>query len=216
MSAGIRATVSFSTPEVCSIAELTATVNTTIDSISTSVALPDSEGSVTEFLVDTDDIPDDTEFELIFSYGAKHLYRATHEGQARCPCEILGQFGCPIDRYFAQDGDLTVAFHAADFETLQDVINELRDRYPEMDLRRLVRSPTGDAAHDSVFVNRGKLTDRQLEVLRTAYEKGYFERPRRANANEIAAELGINPSTFSEHLAATQTKLFEDILEDGT
>jgi predicted DNA binding protein len=41
---------------------------------------------------------------------------------------------------------------------------------------------------------------------------GYFGRPREANATEVAAELGINPATFSEHLATAQAKLLEDVL----
>lgn len=41
---------------------------------------------------------------------------------------------------------------------------------------------------------------------------GYFERPRRANATEVADVLDINPSTFSEHLAAAESKLIEDVL----
>ena len=70
--------------------------------------------------------------------------------------------------------------------------------------------------HDVVFVDRGKLTDRQHEVLRTAYDMGYFERPRGANATEVAASLDINPSTFTEHLLSAQRKLLGDVLEDGS
>jgi predicted DNA binding protein len=49
-------------------------------------------------------------------------------------------------------------------------------------------------------------------VLETAHEMGYFERPRRANGTEVAAALDIDPSTFSEHLAAAQRKLLRDVL----
>ncbi len=61
-------------------------------------------------------------------------------------------------------------------------------------------------------MDRGRLTARQREVLETAFEMGYFERPRRANATEVAAELGIGPSTFREHVSAAETKLLEDVL----
>ena len=67
-----------------------------------------------------------------------------------------------------------------------------------------------------MFVNRGKLTDRQREVLQTAYKMGYFERPKRANATEIAAELDISQSTFTEHLVTAQRKILEDVLEGST
>ncbi|AUX08951.1 bacterio-opsin activator HTH domain-containing protein [Halalkaliarchaeum desulfuricum] len=230
MSSGIRATVVFSSPDVCPIVQISAATDSVIDNVSTSVASCSSfdsnsrdaggasrvTGSVTEFVVDADSPPEDVPAELVFSYGDKHLYRLAHDGTVGCPCECLGEFGCPPHRYVARHGTLELVFHAADYDQLQTVIGELRERFPGTDIRRLVRSPSEDAESDTVFVDRGRLTDRQLEVLRTAYEKGYFDRPRRANATEIAAELGINQSTFSEHLVAAQTKLLADVFEDGT
>ena len=64
-----------------------------------------------------------------------------------------------------------------------------------------------------VPVDVGRLTDRQREVLETAYGMGYFEYPRGANASEVAGELGIEPSTLAEHLAAAQSKLLAELLE---
>ncbi|WP_148415985.1 helix-turn-helix domain-containing protein [Haloferax sp. KTX1] len=215
MPAGIRATVEFASPSVCPVASVAHSTDSVVDSVSTSVVSTPGDVSVSEFVVEADDPPEASALEPIFSYGSKHLYRYTHDGSAGCPCECLGEFGCPVDRYFAQRGSLTLVFHAADYEQLQAVIGELRERFPGLDIKRLVRSPTGDAPGDSVFVDRGKLTTRQLEVLQTAYGMGYFERPRGANATEVAAELGINQSTFSEHLAAALTKLLGDILEEG-
>jgi predicted DNA binding protein len=57
-----------------------------------------------------------------------------------------------------------------------------------------------------------RLTDRQREVLRTAHEMGYFEYPRGANAGEVATALDIEPSTFTEHLNAAQSKLLDELL----
>jgi predicted DNA binding protein len=57
------------------------------------------------------------------------------------------------------------------------------------------------------------LTDRQPEVLETAYGTGYFEYPRGANASEVAGEPGIETSTLAEHLAAAQSKLLAELLE---
>ncbi|PSQ41211.1 helix-turn-helix domain-containing protein, partial [Halobacteriales archaeon SW_12_71_31] len=65
---------------------------------------------------------------------------------------------------------------------------------------------------DRTLVDRDALTDRQREVLRTAYEMGYFEYPRESNATEVAAALDISPSTLAEHLAAAQGKLLDELL----
>lgn len=209
--AGIRVTVEFPSPPICPVAGLSARVETAITDLSTSVTQPDAAECVSEFLVDAGAVPEDFDREPVFSYADSQLYRIAHDGN--CPCACLGEYETPVDRYFAEDGDLELVFHATDFAHLQTVVGEFCDRFPEVDVQRLVRESTDGTARDTVFVDRGQLTDRQLEVLRTAYDMGYFERPRQANATEIADALDITPSTFGEHLAAVQSKLFEDVLE---
>jgi len=211
MPSGIRAKVEFDTPDICPIVELSAAAETTIDSVVTNVCSSDCTESVTEFSVNS---AGDLEVDMtpVFSQGSTDRYRLTHGDGVDCPCECLGQFGCPVARYVAQDGTLTIVFHAADYDELQAVIGELRDQFPEVDIKRFVQSPDGGESQDSVFVDRSKLTQRQLEILETAHEKGYFDRPRRSNATEIAAELDINPSTFREHLIAAESKILEDLL----
>ena len=211
MPPGIQAKVEFDTPDICPIVELSAAAETTIDSVSTNVCSTDCTESVTEFSMDSDG---DFEVDVtpIFSHGSADRYRLTHDDGMDCPCEYLGQFGCPVARYVARNGTLTIVFHAADYDQLQELIAGLRDQFPDVDLKRFVQSPTGEQAEDSVSVNRSKLTHRQLEILETAYEKGYFDRPRQSNATEIAAELDINPSTFREHLTAAESKILEELL----
>ncbi len=217
MSAGIRATVVVDPDGSSPIAEFSRTTETTIDGLSTSVAGGD-EGSVTEFLAATDE-PGTAGVEgPVFSYGTHTLYRVHHdtppaEAEIRSPCEALGAFGCPVHRYDTQDGAVTVVFHAADFEQLQAVMADFRERYPSVDVKRLLQPPLEGSSDERVFVNRGKLTDRQLEVLELAVERGYFSRPKGANATELAAELDITQSTFTEHLVTAQAKIFADVLE---
>jgi predicted DNA binding protein len=214
MPAGIRVTVEFPTPPVCPIAALSARAGTVISDVSTSVAT--GEGSVTEFLVDADAVPEDYDGDPVFTYADRHLYRLPRGADADCPCACLGEFNTPVDRYFAQNGTLRLVFHAREFEELQTIVGELRERFPDVDIQRLVRAPTEGASRDTVFVDRSKLTERQLEVLQTAHEMGYFERPRGANASDVAAALDITPSTLTEHLLAAQRKLLDDVLEEGT
>jgi predicted DNA binding protein len=54
------------------------------------------------------------------------------------------------------------------------------------------------------------LTDRQREALRTAYGMGYFDVPRGATLEEVAAELGVAASSASERLRRAQTRLVEE------
>ncbi|MFC7072911.1 helix-turn-helix domain-containing protein [Halovenus rubra] len=212
MSDGIRATVSFTAPGECPIATASHTADGRIEQVSTSTSPSESEHSVTEFIADGD-IEETDRIEPVFSYGDRSVFRAHHHPPVNCPCETLGEHGCPIHRYSAEDGQLTLVFHAPDFETLQSIMDRFRERYPPVDVQRLLQPPLEGSPEERVFVNRGKLTERQLEVLTVAYEMGYFKRPKGANATEVADALGIAQSTFTEHLVAAQRKLLVDILE---
>ena len=59
------------------------------------------------------------------------------------------------------------------------------------------------------------LTDRQLEVLRTAYLSGYFSWPRETGAEACAEALGISQPTFSQHLRVGQHRLFDALFGGG-
>lgn len=51
------------------------------------------------------------------------------------------------------------------------------------------------------------LTDRQRYVLETAYEIGYYEVPRKASSETVAAELDLESSTVAEHLQRAERNL---------
>ena len=215
MSDGIRATVEFPPPAPCLIADVAREAEATVDEVWTSVHPAGEGSSVSEFVVESGEPPARPGVDHVLSLGGKHVLRFVHDDGVTCPCECLGGHGCAVQRYRAREGRLRLVFNAADFEELQAAVGDLRAHFPDLDVRRLVRSPGADEVEEAVYVDRGRLTDRQLEVLRTAYRRGYFERPRGANASELAEALDIDPSTFAEHLASAQRKLLSDVLEDG-
>lgn len=56
------------------------------------------------------------------------------------------------------------------------------------------------------------LTERQREILETAYELGYFDVPRRVSTAEIADEIDLDPSTVAEHLQRAERNLVSNLL----
>jgi len=60
-----------------------------------------------------------------------------------------------------------------------------------------------------------ELTDRQLEVVQTAYREGYYEVPRDASTADVAAELDVDPSTVAEHLQRAERNLLRRHLTSG-
>jgi DNA-binding CsgD family transcriptional regulator len=210
MRSGIRATVEFQGKDACPVVERSATEEAVLRRRASSVSAEGGRPSVSEFASDSK-IGGDP-FDPVFDANGESWYRLRHDGPPTCPCERLGRFDCPIASYVAEDGVLRLVFHARDYDELRTVVADLREEFPSLDVKRFVRSPPDGDSADTVLVDRGKLTDRQLEVLETARERGYFDRPRGANATDIATTLGISPSTFAEHLAAAQRKLLDDVL----
>jgi len=58
------------------------------------------------------------------------------------------------------------------------------------------------------------LTDRQREVVQTAYYSGFFESPRENTGEEVATMLDISPPAFYEHVRAVQRKLFAALFNE--
>lgn len=56
------------------------------------------------------------------------------------------------------------------------------------------------------------LTDRQAEVVRTAFDLGYYEVPRAASTADVAAELGLDSSTVAEHLQRAERNVLAEHL----
>ena len=151
--------------------------------------------------------------ESVIDLGGERVYRYDRPSDGECACRIIEELDCPIADARAEDGVLLLTLHLPDLERLRDVVSALDGVVERVEVRYLVQGAArGDEVSDRTLVDRGRLTDRQCEVLRTAYRMGYFERPRDANASAVADALDIAPSTFAEHLAAAQRKLLEETL----
>lgn len=57
------------------------------------------------------------------------------------------------------------------------------------------------------------LTDRQREVVETAYRAGYFDWPRDSTAEEVADSLDIAAPTFHAHLRKAESSLLDGLFD---
>ncbi|RKD93875.1 PAS domain S-box protein [Halopiger aswanensis] len=118
-------------------------------------------------------------------------------------------------RSIEADGDRTVV--TADVPPGTDVrefVEMLADRYPSVDLRsqRHVQRDT-HTRRELVASLLEPLTERQLEVLRTAYFAGFFEWPRESTGEEVAALLDVTQPTVNRHLRLAQQRLLSQLFE---
>jgi len=57
---------------------------------------------------------------------------------------------------------------------------------------------------------KGRLSEREREVLLTAYSNGFFDWPKKANAKEVAEILGITKVAFTQELRRALKKVVEE------
>lgn len=57
------------------------------------------------------------------------------------------------------------------------------------------------------------LTDRQQEIVQTAYSMGYYDVPREATTDDVAHEVDLDPSTVAEHLQRAEHNLLSQLFQ---
>ncbi len=115
-----------------------------------------------------------------------------------------------VPRSFVIDGsEADIVVELAGDADVREFVEQLEDAFAPVELlgrsdrERPVRTPAGFLA-----TLEGHLTQRQREVIETAYFSGYFESPRRRTGAEVAESLGISQPTFSNHLRSGLRNLF--------
>ncbi|MFD1515007.1 helix-turn-helix domain-containing protein [Halomarina rubra] len=111
----------------------------------------------------------------------------------------------PIE--FREDGAVLITV-AGRQESLREAFHEFPD-----DLVVHVECAGEYAPGDGQLLTT--LTDRQREVLKTAFELGYYDVPRDATHESIARELDVATSTIDEHLRKAEARLFGTLLQRG-
>ena len=106
---------------------------------------------------------------------------------------------------FTADGSLQVTYLGTDegFQRLfQDAIEKNGIAFEVIE--------NGDYKPDESSFTR-QLTARQREVLEAAVDVGYYSTPRQATHADIAAVVGIAPTTVGEHLRKVEEHVFDAI-----
>jgi hypothetical protein len=134
-----------------------------------------------------------------------------------CPVLTLAERGGVPTEVTSTDGEGRIVCRLLSERGAADVVESFLDEHPTAELvaKRRPDRPTVPFAGDSDRPSlEDRLTERQREVLEAAYEAGYFERPRETTGEELAAELDIRPSTFSQHVRAAQANLLSTLYEE--
>jgi hypothetical protein len=90
-------------------------------------------------------------------------------------------------------------------EAIRNMLRNFQDVGASPELRKL-------AEYEGQRDTLDALTDRQLEALETAYDMGFYNVPREATTDDVAAELDIDSATLSEHLQRAERNLLSQQL----
>ncbi|ELZ29692.1 putative DNA binding protein [Halosimplex carlsbadense 2-9-1] len=152
--------------------------------------------------------------ETVSDRGDEHVFRATVTGPV-LPAELV-EFGAVPRDIESTETETTAVVLLLPHVDARQFVERLRERYPSVELlarrERDSRSLTRGAFLDEF---ESLVTDRQFEVLRTAYERGYFDRPRASSGQEVADSLGVSQPTVNYHLRESQHRLLSLLFGDA-
>ncbi len=94
----------------------------------------------------------------------------------------------------------------------RDSLMAFRDFCRESGIRFHIRRLYTNGSEQEAFLG---MTETQLATLRTAFDAGYFDVPRRISQNELAEMLGISTSGLSQRLRNALSQLIDRTIIDG-
>jgi predicted DNA binding protein len=123
----------------------------------------------------------------------------------------IADLGGAVRSTTVSDGRVRVVSEFSRRADLEGILARLREHFPGIELASRVYVDRSEERQPS---GSSDLTEKQLNALRTAYASGFFHRPQRATANEVADALGVSRTTFLHHLRAAERSLFERMFEE--
>jgi PAS domain S-box-containing protein len=127
----------------------------------------------------------------------------------------LYEYGAELASARATGGQCTAVARVPGDADVRTVVERVQADFPDAELRAKRTEGTDAAEHPTPGDLFDDLTDRQREVVETAYSAGYFEWPRDATAEEVADDLDISSPTLHNHLRKAQNALLGRLLADA-
>ena len=79
---------------------------------------------------------------------------------------------------------------------------------------RMIAKPDRTSARSVKYTineENGALSVKQVKLAKFAYDRGYFDTPKRIRIAELAQELGLARATISEHMARIESAIMDDM-----
>jgi PAS domain S-box-containing protein len=125
----------------------------------------------------------------------------------------VASLGGSVETVRLEDGNMSIRLQLAPSVNVRRAIETVEREFPDAELLRRVQvSRDRTEPFDVRRRLASALTDRQERALTAAYRAGYFEWPRGANGESVAASLDVAPPTFHQHLRKAEKTVLDAIL----
>jgi len=172
----------------------------------------ESEGIKDRVKTATEGLPSVASCVHISNRGEEEAFRVT--GDPFYFQRILNQGGNPVGMS-ATEKEATLTVHLPKYASTKSFVSMLEKEYDDL---KLVSTQSREKEYETKTefeeVLDGNLTERQMEIVQTAYYSGYFSSPRESTGQEIADQLGVTQPTVTESLKTAEKKVF-GLLFDG-
>lgn len=131
---------------------------------------------------------------------------------AHCVCPVFNAHDCVSTIEAYERGELVVSLWVPSRDQLAEIVEGLRERDAEVELRSITRSaPEADGRQ--ITIEADSITEKQREAIDVAFEAGYYDTPKGADLDDLADELGVSPSAVSQRLSAAESTLLRSLHE---
>jgi predicted DNA binding protein/PAS domain-containing protein len=123
---------------------------------------------------------------------------------------VLTEFGGVTRSVRASAGRVTVTVEFTPRTDVRAALDAVADEWPTARMTKRRQRPTAPDSRSPA----DSLTPRQEDALRAATLLGFFDRPQRARAGDVAEALGVSRSTALQHIRLAEAKIFEGLFSD--
>jgi predicted DNA binding protein len=114
-------------------------------------------------------------------------------------CSMVGSEGFLVDSRMNKDGKIVWRLLASEKEAIRQIIADLENHRYHVELLKLTSVDMEEL-----------MTSRQEDILQIAFERGYFDYPKRISLRDLASMFDVSISTLSEMLRKGQRKIMEE------
>ncbi|WP_435096183.1 PAS domain S-box protein [Halarchaeum sp. P4] len=150
---------------------------------------------------------------IVASSEEGHLVEAVASGST--VAGALSEYGASLRSLRLSGDGIELRAELPETADVREFVEWLQSRYESAEfLARRERERPARTREGLYAELEAHLTERQREVLETAYYGGFFQTPRRSTGSDVAEMLDVSQPTVSEQLRVAQRKVLELLFDD--